>query len=189
MSDLSHDQVEMRAAIKKSATIWAVITGVIAGLLALWILGGQGAAVRYGGAVIVALAVGFLVFQASFKSAAKSARCEKCGATFSRSRSDHAETLASSTDKEDREEQPDKSTKVTNWTEEVFDVVDTYACAKCGDTTTKTYQTTRRRDETSVIEPFEAPKKSSGSQKGAAGVAKDKKSARGKSGSEKGGKE
>ncbi len=157
MSNLSQDQVEKRAAIQKSATIWGGIVGVIAGLLALWILNGQGGAIRFGGAIVIALAVGYLVFRASFKSGAKSALCENCGAAFSRSRSDRDETLASSEEKEEREEQPDKSTKVTTWTEETYDVVDTYACAKCGDTNTKTYQTTRRRDETSVVEPHAPP--------------------------------
>jgi len=158
MTELSQDQTEKRAAIQKSATIWGVIAGGICGLLALWILGGQAGAVRFGGAFVIALVVGYLVFRASFKSGAKSALCEKCGAAFSRSRSDHVETLAASEAKEEREERPDKSTKVTTWTEDCFDVVDTYTCAKCADTSTKTYQTTRRRDESSVIQPVEPPK-------------------------------
>ena len=178
MSGLSQDQEEKRAAIQKSATIWGGIAGVIAGLLALWALGGQGGAVRYGGAVVIALVVGFLVHRTSFRSGAKSALCEKCSAAFSRSRSDRAETLASSEAKEESEEQEDKSTKVTTWTEENLDVVDTYTCAKCGDATTKAYKTTRRRDEKSVVEPFVPPKTSKSGKTAAA-------SKSGKSGSAK----
>ncbi len=176
MSGLSQDQIEKRAAIQKSATIWGVIIGGVAGLLALWALGGQAGAVRYGGAIVIALAVGYLVFRASFKSAAKSALCESCGAAFSRSRSDHVETLTTSEAKEEREEQPDKSTKVTTWTEDSFDVVDTYTCAKCSDATTKAYQTTRRRDETSVTQPFEPPKATTKAKKAASSTAKDQSS-------------
>ncbi len=64
------------------------MTGVAAGLLALWLLGGQGAGLRYGGALVVALAAGFLVHRASLGSQAKTARCPACGATFSPSRTD-----------------------------------------------------------------------------------------------------
>lgn len=160
MTDLSQDQVEKRAAIQKSATIWGCIAGVIVGLIALWILGGQGAAIRFGGAIVIGAVVGILAFRASFKSGSKSAACEKCGAAFSRSRSDHVETLTKSEDKEEREEQEDKSTKVTTWVEDSFDAVDTYTCAKCGDATTKAYKTTRRRDEETKNIPYEAPKKS-----------------------------
>lgn len=175
MSDLSQDQVEMRAAIQKSATIWGAVVGVIAGLLALWALGGQGGAVRFGGAAVVAIAIGFAVFRASFNSRSKSAQCENCGAAFSRSRTDHVEAVASSDAKEEREEQPDKSTKVSTWTEDKLDVVDTYTCAKCGDSTTKTYQTTRRRDEeTTILEP---PKQAAASKKGAASAGKSAKTA------------
>jgi len=175
MTDLSQDQVDKRAAIQKTATIWGVIAGAVAGLIALWILGGQGGAVRYGGAVIIALAAGFLVSWASFKSGSKSAQCPKCGAAFSLSRSDHVETLVSSTDKEEREEQTDKSTKVTTWTEDTLDVVDTYTCAKCADVSTKSYKTTRRRDEKSVVEPFEPPRENAKSGKRAAAKADDAK--------------
>ena len=84
MSDLSQDQVEKRASIQKTATIWGVIVGAVAGLLMLWILSGQGGLVRFGGAGIVALVAGFFVHKASFNSGAKSAKCAKCGAAFSR---------------------------------------------------------------------------------------------------------
>ena len=160
MTGLSQEQLEKRASIKKSATIWGVIVGAIAGLLAMWLLGSQGSAVRFGGAAVIGLVAGFLVFRASFSSGAKSAKCGKCSATFSISRTDRAETLASSEAREEREEQPDKSTKVTTWTEERYDVVDTYTCASCGDATTKEYQTTRRRDENSEVIP---PKSEGGS--------------------------
>lgn len=161
--------------------IWGVIVGGVLGLLALWILGGQGGAVRFGGAIVAGLAAGFLVFRASFKSGAKSAQCEKCGAAFSRTRTDHVETLISSTPKDEREEQPDQSVKVTTWTEDKFDVVDTYACAKCADITTKTYQTTRKRDEETVVHPAASAK---GAQSGK--VAGDGKSDEGKTEATKG---
>ncbi len=185
MAELSQDQVEKRASIQKTAMIWGVIVGVVAGLLALWILGSQGAALRYGGAAVVALVAGFFVHRASFNSGAKSAKCEKCGAAFSISRTDRQETLAASEAKEEREEQPDKSVKVTTWTEETYDVVETYTCANCGDITTRSYQTTRRRDEKETVEPApepDAPKKSSakGGQKGGSG--------KGASGNRRGGK-
>lgn len=171
MAELSEDQSEMQARIRKSAGIWGAVAGAIAGLLALWLLGGQGAGLRYGVALVVALGVGVLVFRASYGSQAKSARCAACGATFSRSRTDRAETLKESAPKEERIVQPDGSVKVTTWTEERYDVTDTYACAKCGDVTTNTYETTRRRDVKTVVEPAVAEKKT------AAKAASDKSAA------------
>ena len=103
---------------------------------------------------MIAGVVGFLVFRSSFNSGSKTAQCEKCSAAFSRSKTDTAETVLSSENKEEREEQEDRSTKVTTWVEDKVQVVDSYTCAKCGDVTTKTYETTRRRDEAKVIEPF-----------------------------------
>ena len=166
MSNLSQDQLDKRAAIQKTATIWGAIVGIIAGLLAFWLLGGQGSAIRYGGAVVIALVAGFLVYRASFNSGAKSSLCEACGAAFSRSRTDRSETVASSEAKEEREEQPDKSTKVTTWTEDKLDVVETHTCAKCGDTTTREFQSSRRRDEKSTVEPYVPPKAGGSSGKG-----------------------
>jgi hypothetical protein len=113
MTTLTEDQQSNKDSIRKGATVWGVIAGAVVGLLALWLLGGQGAAVRYGGAVVAAVAVGALAFRASFNSGAKAARCAACGAAFSRSRTDRQETVTGSTPKEEREEQDDGATKVT----------------------------------------------------------------------------
>lgn len=169
MPALSQEQLEKRAAIQKTATIWGAITGIVAGLLAMWILGGQGGAVRYGGAIVVAVAVGFAVFRASFQAGSKSAQCEKCGAAFSRSRTGHVETLLNTETKIERVDQEDKSTKVTTWTEEMFEVTDSYTCSKCQDVTTKTYETKRKSDEKTEVLPFVPPKQAAESAKGGAG--------------------
>lgn len=158
MTSLSEDQQSRKAAIQKGATVWGVIAGAVVGLLALWLLGSQGSAVRYGGAIVAAVAVGVLAFRASFNSGAKSAKCAACGAAFSRSRTDRQETVTASNPKEEREEQEDGSTKVTRWTEDALDVLETYTCAKCGDETTRSFQTIRRRDETETTEPRAKPK-------------------------------
>ena len=184
MTDLSQDQVEKRASIEKTAMIWGVVVGVIAGLLALWVLSGQGGAVRWGGAVVIGGVAGFFVRRASFNSGAKSAKCGQCGAAFSRSRTDRQEALAGSEAKEEREDQADGSVKVTTWTEETYDVTDTYTCAKCGDAEVKTYQTTRRKDETSVVEPAAAPDPVETSGKSAAAGSKAGKSAKGSAASD-----
>lgn len=183
MSELSQDQIEKRDAIRKGATITGAIVGVIAGLLAYWLLGSMGGAVRLIGGLIVAVGVGYLVYGASFKSKAKSAACEKCGAAFSRTRTDHSETLVASTPKVEREEQEDGSTKVTSWTEDKFDMHETYTCGKCGDETTRTYDTTRRRDEKTVVEPAVTPKGASGGKGAASGA----QTATAQKGSSKGG--
>ncbi len=160
MSDLSQDQLEKRASIEKSAMLRGGFVGLLVGLLALWILSGQGAAVQWGGAVVLAGAAGFFMRQSSFKSQSKSAQCEKCGAAFSISRTDRQEVLVESEAKEKREAQENGATEVTTWTEETYEVTDTYTCANCGDETTKTYRTTRRKDETKVMEPAPKPGKS-----------------------------
>lgn len=151
MTDLSQEQIEKRASIQKSATIFGVIVGGIAGLIALWALGGQGAAIRYGGAIVIALVLGVLVYRGSYASNAKAAACENCGATFSRSRTDKTEVPTGSEPKEERTEQEDGSTKVTTWIEEQLDVTETYTCSSCNDVSTKTYKTTRRINEEEMI--------------------------------------
>ena len=167
MSRLSQDQIEKEASIRKSATIWGVIAGVIVALLALWILSGQGGAIRYGGAVIIGLVVAALVFRASFNSGAKNAKCSSCGAAFSISRTDRSEELASSEKKEKREELEDGSTKIMTWTEEIYDVTETFSCAKCNDVTTKNHKTTRRKDEDERVEPAPKPEPAKGTKKSA----------------------
>lgn len=138
--------------------IWGVVVGVVVGLVAYWLLGSMGGAIRLGGAAVVALAVGFFVQKASFKSGAKSAECQNCGAAFSLSRSDRTETVTGSEAKEERETGEDGTKTVKTWVEESVDVVETYTCSSCGDETTKAYSTTRRRDEETKEYPAEAAK-------------------------------
>jgi len=152
MSNLSESQEARRASIHKSALIWGCIGGAVVALIALWALGGQGAAVRFGGAVVLGAGVGFGLFRMSFNSGSKSAQCAKCSAAFSISRTDRSEKVLGSEAKETRELAEDKSTKVTTWTEEAYEVTETFTCAKCGDVTTKTHKSSRKRDETSAIE-------------------------------------
>lgn len=160
MTNLSQDQVEKRASIEKSATIRGGFVGLLVGLLALWILSGQGAAVQWGGAMVLAGVAGFYMRRSSFKSQSKEAQCEKCGAAFSISRTNRQEVLVESEAKERREAQENGATEVTTWTEETYEVTDTYTCANCGDETTKTYRTTRCKDETKEMEPAPKPGKS-----------------------------
>ena len=162
MTDFTDDQAERRAGIQKSATILAVIVGAVLGLIALWLLGGQGGAIRYGGAIAVALGAAFGVYRANFNAQSKSAQCGACGAAFSRSRTDRAETIVASEAKEERETMEDGSKKVTTWVEDKVDVVDSYSCAKCGDVETKEYQVTRKRDEEEQVFAAPEPKADSG---------------------------
>lgn len=151
MSQLSTEQEDLQASIKKSATIWGVILGLVVGGLVYWILSSQGGAIRAGGAIVGGLVVAYAAYAKSFKSGSKSARCTKCDAAFSITKSGTNETLASSNPMEKREEQDDGTTNVTTWTEEKYDVVDSYTCASCDDVTTKEYQVTRKKDEATEV--------------------------------------
>ena len=153
MTQLSQEQQELQASIKKSSTIWAVIIGLITAGLVYWIMGSQTSMIRGGAAVIGGVVVAFAMYRKSFKSGSKSALCSSCNAAFSISRTDKVETLVASENKEEREAQEDGTTKVTTWVEEKYDVTDTYTCSACSDTTTKDYQTTRRKDEKTEVEP------------------------------------
>ncbi len=169
MSELSENQEELRRSIQKSAIIWGLVLGVIAGLIAYWIMGSQTPNVRLGGSVVLGAGAGFAIFRWIFNSRARSAKCTKCGAAFSISRTNREETLVSSEEKEEREKQEDGSTKVNRWKEEKFDVVETYECSSCADVTTKTSQTTRRRDEESIVEPAPVVKSAATGAPGAKG--------------------
>jgi predicted RNA-binding Zn-ribbon protein involved in translation (DUF1610 family) len=157
MAELSDDQLQHRAAIQKAAIVWGAVAGVVAGLLALWLLGALAPLLRYVLAAAAALGLGVLAYRASFRARARDAACPACGAAFSRSRSDRSETLLGSEPKETREAQDDGSTRILRWTEERYEVVDSYSCAKCGDTSTETWQRSRRADETSEVEPAPVP--------------------------------
>lgn len=152
MAELSAEQEELRRSIQKSAIIWALVIGGIAGAVAYWLLGSQGQTVRTVAALVVGGGAGFLMFRQVFGSKAKEAKCEKCGAAFSTTRTNKQETLVSSEEKETRERQDDGATKFSRWTEEKFDVVETYECSSCGYISTRQSQITRRKDEESVIE-------------------------------------
>ena len=158
MTKLSDDQDALRGSIRKGAITWGLIIGLLAALLAYWLLGAQGNAVRFGGSGLAGLVVGFGLYKKSFALGAKTARCTACDTAFSITRTERAEMLVASDPKEEREVQEGKSIKVTTWIAETYDVTDTYTCAACDEGTTKHYQTNRKRDEVSTVEPFVAPK-------------------------------
>ena len=155
MTQLSNEQETLRASIKKGAVIGAVIVGLIVAGLAYWLLGSQGSLLRSGGAGLAGLLVAGGMYRKSMSSGAAGAKCAKCGAAFSVARSDTSEVLLKSEARESRKEldsgDVDGGVEITTWIEEVYDVDDTYTCSKCADVTHKKYQTTRKRDEKTVV--------------------------------------
>jgi len=158
MTNLSDEQSTLRASITKNAIIWAIILGLIVAGLAYWLLGSQGAMIRAGGAVVAGGLVAGLVYMKSMASGASEAKCAKCGAAFSVSRSDRQETLVKSDPREERKTLDNGDIEITTWLQEVYDVDDTFSCSGCADTSHKTYQTSRKRDEETRV-------KSTGSKK------------------------
>jgi hypothetical protein len=169
MTQLSDQQETLRASIKKGAIIGGVILGVIVAALAYWLLGGQGSMIRQGGAGLAGLLAAGGVYRKSMSSGAVGAKCAKCNAAFSISRTDKAEMLVKSEARESRKELENGDIGITTWLEEVYDVDDTYTCSKCADITHKKYQNTRKRDEKTVV-------KSAGKK----GAASGKSNSRGK---------
>lgn len=151
MPQLSSEQETLRASIKKGAIIWGVVLGLIIAALAYWILGSQGGLIRQGGAAIAGLLVAGGVYSKSMTSGAAGAKCANCNAGFSVSRTDKNEVLVKSEARESRKELENGDTEISTWVEEIFDVDDTYSCSKCDDITHKKYQSTRKRDENTVI--------------------------------------
>ena len=151
MTQLSDQQETLRASIKKGAIIGGVILGLIVAGLAYWLLGSQGSAIRSGGAGLAGLLVAGGMYRKSMSSGAEGAKCANCNATFSVARSDKAESLVKSEAKESRKDLDNGDIEITTWVEEVYDVDDTYTCAKCADVTHKKYQSTRKRDEKTVV--------------------------------------
>ena len=153
MSQLSSEQEALKAGIEKSAGIWGGILGLASGGIAYWALGGQSGAIQMGLATAVGVGVLLGIRTWRIKANSSAATCAKCSATFSITRTDHAEKVLSSESKETREAQPDYSTKVTTWTEELVETTNTYTCAKCGDTEAKVSQRTVKKDEKEMNEP------------------------------------
>ncbi len=151
MTQLSNEQETLRASIKKGAIIWGVVLGLIIAGLAYWILGSQGGLIRGGGAAIVGLLAAGGIYTKSMSSGAAGAKCAKCNAGFSVTRTDKNEVLVKSEARESRKELDNGDTEISTWVEEVFDVDDTYSCAKCADVTHKKYQSTRKRDENTAV--------------------------------------
>ncbi len=158
MTNLSQEQEEMRQSIQKSAMIWSVVFALAVATIAFWALGGQSILIRLAAAAIGGLVFLVAIFKWRFAANSKSAQCGNCSTAFSICKTDHTETLKSSTAKETRDAQEDFSTKVTTWTEEIYDVKGTYTCASCKDETVKEYTSTRKIDEKAEVEP--APVKS-----------------------------
>lgn len=153
MVDLSAEQIELKASIHKSATIWAGVLGIILALIVYFVLGSQGTTIQLVGAVVVGALAGYGIYRWQFGAQSKSAQCNTCNAAFSITRTDRSETLVGSEDKVERAPQDDGSTEVTRFTEETYDVVDTYTCASCNDVTKKEYKTTRRENVQTKIDP------------------------------------
>jgi len=151
MTHLSDQQEKLRSSIKKGAVTWGVILGLIVAGIVYWLLGGQSGLVRSAAAVGTGLIVAGLVFRKSMSSGADAAKCENCGAMFSVARVDRQEVLVNSEDRETRKELENGDTEITTWVEEKYDVTDTYECSKCQNTTTKTYQNSRKRDEKTAV--------------------------------------
>jgi len=151
MTQFSDEQESVRASIKKGAIIGGVVLGLIIAALAYWILGGQGSMIRQGGAALAGLAAAGGLYAKSMSSGAAGAKCNECNAAFSVSRTDKKEVLLKSEARESRKELENGDTEISTWVEEVFDVDDTYSCSKCADVTHKTYQSTRKRDEKTVV--------------------------------------
>ncbi len=145
---LTAEQEAKRQQLLKSSIIGGGIVGLIVAGIAFWIMRDQGMAIRALGSVAAGgLAAAGLGWK-NFNSSAREARCEKCGAAFSVSRTDRSETLTDTQEKEERKEKDDGSIEITRWTEEEYDVIETYTCSSCGNVTTKEFTTTKRRNET-----------------------------------------
>ncbi len=167
MPHLTQEQQALKASITKSAMIWAIIFGLIVAGILYWALGGQENLIRIGAAVVGGVAVFVVIFLWRKSANSTAAKCPKCNAAFSISRTDRTEVLASSEEKETREPQEDGSVKVLTWVEEVYDITDTYTCSQCNDITTKESRTTRKKDEAETIEPAKAKVPEPSSTKGA----------------------
>lgn len=164
MPQLSDQQEVLRASIQKRAIIWGLVLGLVIAALAYWILGSQGELIRSAGAVVIGLLAATGIYRKTLSSGAAGAKCAECGAGFSVTRTDHTEDLLKSESRESRKEMENGDTEITAWVEEVFNVDDTYTCAKCAHVSQKTYQTTRKRDEKTLIKS--AAKKPDGQAKG-----------------------
>lgn len=164
MPQLSDQQEVLRASILKRAIIWGLVLGLVIAALAYWILGNQAALTRSAGAAVVGLLAAAGIYRKTISSGAAGAKCAECGADFSVTRTDHTEVLLKSESRESRKKLENGDTEITTWVEEVFNVDDTYTCAKCADLSHKTYQTTRKRDEKTLIKS--ATKKTGASPKG-----------------------
>ena len=151
MANLTPEQQALRTSIKKSAIIWGIVLGVIVSGLAYWLLGSQGTGIRSGGAVLAGMLAAGVISSKNLSSGAAGAKCANCSAAFSVARVDRQEVLAKSTPKEERKDLDNGEIEITTWVEDVYDVDDTYKCSSCDDTTHKTYQSTRRKDEKTVV--------------------------------------
>lgn len=147
MSNLSSEQQDLKNSIRKSAIIWGVILGGVAGAITFWLTADMAQDNRTQITGMVAGGVGFLLFWLISRSGAKSSKCEKCSASFSISRTNREENLVSSEEKSEHEKLENGGSKLTTWIEEKFDVVETFACSSCDNITTKNSQTTRKKDE------------------------------------------
>lgn len=156
MDGLSPEQQALKGKITTGAIMWGVGTGVVAALLAFWLLGDAGEPVRWLVAIILGPAVGYFAYRWRYSSAVARAVCENCGTAFGIREVARSEQLRSSEQRR-KVVQVKPATKAdaavnrtVTWTEEKYDVTAVDECFKCHNRTERKWTVTRERDRSEV---------------------------------------
>ena len=88
MSNSSKEQQELNASIKKGATIWAVIIGLVTAGLVYWIMGSQSTIIRMGAGAVGGVAVAIAMYRKSLASASAQSADQKEGQETSSTKGD-----------------------------------------------------------------------------------------------------
>ena len=72
MSNSSQEQQKPKASVNKSATIWAVIIGLVTAGLVYWIMGSQSTIIRIGAGVLGGVAVAISTYRKSVAAGSNS---------------------------------------------------------------------------------------------------------------------
>lgn len=156
MDGLSPEQQALKGKITTRAILWGVVAGIVAALLAFWLLGNAGALVRWLVTIIMGAAAGYFTYRGLYSSGVTKAVCKNCGTAFGIREISRSEQLLSSEQRK-KVEQVKPATKIDaattrtiTWIEEKYEVIAVDECFKCHDRTERKWTVTRERDRSEL---------------------------------------
>lgn len=152
MDGLSPEQQALKGKITTGAVIWGLVAGVVAALLAFWLLGNSGDIVRWLVTLLAGAGIGYFTYRWRYSSGVARAVCKNCGTAFGIREVARSEQLLEAEQRR-KVEQVKPATKIdaavtrtVTWVEEKYEITAIDECFNCHDRTERKWTVTREKD-------------------------------------------